>query len=44
MHEAVDAFMAVEWAAFEDEVPKPYQEPDGWSAQCPAPTTDTVER
>jgi hypothetical protein len=23
MHEAVDGFMAVKWAAFEDDVPKP---------------------
>jgi len=43
MHEAVDAFMAVKWAAFEDDVPKPYAEPDRVVGAVPRPHPDTVE-
>jgi hypothetical protein len=43
MHEAVDAFMAVKWAAFEDDVPKPYKEPDRVVNAVPRPHPDTVE-
>jgi len=43
MHEAVDAFMAVKWAAFEDDVPKPYKEPDRVVNAVPRPHADTVE-
>jgi hypothetical protein len=43
MHEAVDAFMAVKWAAFDDEVPKPYKAPDRVVDAVPRPHPDTVE-
>jgi len=43
MREAVDGFMAVKWAAFEDSVPKPYLEPDKIAASVPRPHEDTVE-
>jgi hypothetical protein len=43
MHEAVDAFMAVKWAAFEQDVPKPYREPDRIANAIPRPHEDTVE-
>lgn len=43
MHTAVDAFMAVKWAAFEDDVPKPYKEPDRVVNAVPRPHEDTVE-
>jgi hypothetical protein len=43
MHEAVDAFMAVKWAAFDEEVPKPYLEPDRVAQAVPRPHPDTVE-
>ena len=43
MREAVDAFMAVKWAAFEDSVPKPYKEPDRVVHAVPRPHEDTVE-
>jgi hypothetical protein len=43
MHAAVDAFMAVKWAAFEDDVPKPYKEPDRVVSAVPRPHPDTVE-
>ena len=43
MHEAVDAFMAIKWAAFDDEVPKPYKEPDRVVDAVPRPHADTVE-
>jgi hypothetical protein len=43
MHEAVDAFMAVKWAAFDDDVPKPYKEPDRVVSAVPRPHPDTVE-
>jgi hypothetical protein len=42
MHEAVDAFMAVKWAAFEEDVPKPYREPDRVVNAVPRPHADTV--
>jgi hypothetical protein len=43
MHAAVDAFMAVKWAAFEEEVPKPYLEPDKIATAIPRPHEDTVD-
>jgi hypothetical protein len=43
MYEAVDAFMAVKWAAFDDTVPKPYKEPDRVVNAVPRPHADTVE-
>jgi hypothetical protein len=43
MHQAVDAFMAVKWAAFEEDVPKPYREPDRVVNAVPRPHADTVE-
>ena len=43
MHEAVDAFMAVKWAAFDESVPKPYKEPDRVVSAVPRPHQDTVE-
>jgi len=43
MHEAVDAFMAVKWAAFDESVPKPYKEPDRVVSAVPRPREDTVE-
>lgn len=43
MHEAVDAFMAVKWAAFDESVPKPYKEPDRVVNAVPRPHEDTVE-
>ena len=43
MHEAVDAFMAVKWAAFDDSVPKPYKEPDRIVNAIPRPHPDTVD-
>ena len=43
MHAAVDHFMQVKWAAFEDDVPKPYLEPDKVVGAVPRPHEDTVE-
>jgi hypothetical protein len=43
MHAAVDAFMEVKWAAFEDDVPKPYREPDRVVGAVPRPREDTVD-
>lgn len=43
MRAAVDAFMEVKWAAFEDDVPKPYLEPDKVVSAVPRPHPDTVE-
>jgi hypothetical protein len=43
MHDAVDAFMEMKWAAFEDDVPKPYREPDRVVNAVPRPHEDTVE-
>jgi hypothetical protein len=43
MREAVEAFMAVKWAAFEEDVPKPYLEPDKVVSAVPRPHEDTVE-
>lgn len=43
MHEAVDAFMAMKWAAMEPEVPKPYKEPDRVVNAVPRPHPETVE-
>lgn len=43
MHAAVDAFMALKWSSFEDEVPKPYLEPDRVVHAVPRPHPDTVE-
>jgi len=43
MSEAVEAFMAVKWASFEEDVPKPYLEPDRIAAAVPRPHEDTVE-
>jgi hypothetical protein len=43
MHAAVDAFMELKWAAFEDDVPKPYLEPDRVIQAVPRPHPDTVE-
>jgi hypothetical protein len=43
MHEAVDAFMSVKWAAFDESVPKPYKEPDRVVSAVPRPHEDTVE-
>jgi hypothetical protein len=42
MHEAVDAFMSVKWAAFDENVPKPYSEPDRVVNAIPRPHADTV--
>ncbi len=42
MYEAVDAFMAVKWAAFDEHVPKPYSEPDRVVNAVPRPHVDTV--
>jgi len=46
MHEAVDAFMAMKWAAFESEVPKPFRDApmnESFTAAIPRPHPDTVE-
>jgi hypothetical protein len=43
MRDAVDAFMQVKWAAFEQDVPKPYLEPDAVVSAVPRPHPDTVE-
>ena len=43
MTAAVEAFMAVKWASFEDDVPKPYLEPDRVVGAVPRPHEDTVE-
>ncbi len=43
MHEAVDHFMEVKWASFEDDVPKAYLEPDKVVNAVPRPRDDTVE-
>ena len=43
MHDAVDAFMAVKWSAFEDDVPKPYLAPDAVVGAVPRPHPETVE-
>jgi len=43
MHEAVDAFMAMKWSALDDDVPKPYLEPDRMTTAIPRPHDDTVD-
>jgi hypothetical protein len=43
MGEAVDAFMAMKWAAMDPDVPKPYLEPDKVVNAIPRPHEDTVE-
>jgi hypothetical protein len=43
MRAAVDAFMAVKWSAFDDDVPKPYREPDRVVGAIPRPSPETVE-
>lgn len=43
MHAAVDAFMEMKWSAFEEDVPKPYLEPDRVVNAVPRPHPDTVE-
>jgi len=43
MHAAVDAFMEMKWAAFDEDVPKPYLEPDRVVGAVPRPHPDTVE-
>jgi hypothetical protein len=43
MDEAVDAFMEVKWAAFDEDVPKPYLEPDKVVGAVPRPHDDTVQ-
>ncbi len=43
MDEAVDAFMAMKWASFEEDVPKPYLDPDRIVSAVPRPREDTVE-
>ncbi|MCU0309180.1 MAG: hypothetical protein MUE51_15720, partial [Thermoleophilia bacterium] len=43
MHEAVDAFMAMKWAALDPDVPKPYKEPDKVVSAIPRPHPETVE-
>lgn len=43
MNEAVDAFMAMKWSALDDDVPKPYLEPDKVVQAIPRPHEDTVE-
>ena len=43
MHEAVDHFMEVKWSSFEDDVPKPYLEPEKVVGAVPRPHEDTVE-
>jgi hypothetical protein len=43
MHAAVDAFMEVKWAAFEDGAPTPYLMPDRVVGAVPRPRDDTVE-
>ncbi len=43
MHEAVDAFMAMKWAAMDDDVSKPYKAPDAFVQSIPRPHEETVE-
>jgi hypothetical protein len=43
MHTAVDAFMELKWSAFDEDVPKPYLEPDRVIQAVPRPHPDTVE-
>ena len=46
MHEAVDAFMAMKWAALEPEVPKPFRDQptnESFTGAIPRPHPDTVE-
>ncbi|MFP5450667.1 MAG: hypothetical protein ACLGG9_02835 [Thermoleophilia bacterium] len=43
MHAAVDAFMELKWSAFDEDVPKPYLEPDRVIQAIPRPHPDTVE-
>jgi hypothetical protein len=46
MHEAVDAFMAMKWAALEPDVPKPYRDQamnEAFTGAIPRPHEDTVE-
>jgi hypothetical protein len=43
MHEAVDAFMAMKWAAMDPDVPKPYKEPDKVVSAIPRPHPETVD-
>ena len=46
MHEAVDAFMAMKWAALEPEVPKPFRDQpmnETFTGAIPRPHPDTVE-
>lgn len=43
MHEAVDGFMSTKWSSFDEDVPKPYLEPDKIANAVPRPYEDTVE-
>jgi hypothetical protein len=43
MHEAVDAFMAMKWSAMDDDVSKPYKNPEGFVQAIPRPHDETVE-
>ncbi|MFN8110790.1 MAG: hypothetical protein U0Y82_13245 [Thermoleophilia bacterium] len=43
MHEAVDAFMALKWAAMDDDVPKPYKDNEPFVKAIPRPHDETVE-
>ena len=46
MHEAVDAFMAMKWAALDPDVPKPFQSQsmnETFTGAIPRPHPDTVE-
>jgi len=46
MHEAVDAFMAMKWAALDPDVPKPYRDKamnETFTGAIPRPHPDTVE-
>ena len=46
MHEAVDAFMAMKWAALDPDVPKPYRDQamnETFTGAIPRPHPDTVE-
>ena len=43
MHAAVDAFMEVKWASFEEGAPTPYLQPDRVVSAVPRPRDDTVD-
>ena len=43
MHEAVDAFMAMKWAAMDEDVPKPYKNNEQFVKAIPRPHDETVE-